>query len=342
VGSSVGIGALIMGVTLLSVFAVATTVISNQAAVALEVTDPDVIDKPELSLTNLANSGSVQAPLDVQGAGGGYYPGTLVFAGDCEILPSGTFSVTSESWQLGPFQDENSPTSGIYDGEHFSFQELDDEAGAVSNWYVWFNVDGDDADPAPGGIGIEVTVNLGDTGETIRDNTITELNNAATLTEIVFTPGADTIQATYSQSGPAVDVVVSNPATGPFPILSSNDGGGINVATLADGGSGCTGTPTISLVPNSPGGAGGLVVVDEMEWDYTYVITNDGSTTVKLSEIFITLNGGATDVLSSTPAFTVEYLFPGETINVFTDADSENSLTRVAISSHGMNIAVET
>ena len=340
-GASVGIGALIMGVTLLSVFAIATTVINNQAEVALEVTDPDVIDEPILTLTNLANSGSVQAPLDVASDGGNYYPGTLLFAGDCDSLPTGTFSVTSESWQLGPFQDENSPTSGIYDGEHFTFQELDDEAGAVSNWYVWFNVDGNDADPAPGGIGIEVTVNLGDTGETIRDNTITELNNAATLTEIVFTPGADTIQATYSQSGPAVNLAVSNPATGPFPILSSSDGGVINVATLADGGSGCTETPTISLVPNSPGGAGGLVVVVEMHWDYTYTITNDGSTTVKLSEIFITLNGGETKVLYSVPAFTVEHLFPGETINVINDEGSLNSLTRVAISSHGMNIAVE-
>ena len=57
-GSSVGIGALIMGVTLLSVFAIATTVINNQAEVALEVTNPDVTDKPILSLSNIGNSGS--------------------------------------------------------------------------------------------------------------------------------------------------------------------------------------------------------------------------------------------------------------------------------------------
>jgi len=341
VGSSVGIGALIMGVTLLSVFAVATTVISNQAEVALEVSDPDVIDKPQISVSNLANSGSVDTPLDVVGAGGGYYPGTLLFAGDCDILPTGTYAVTSESWQLGPFQDENSPTSGIYDAEYFSFQELDDEAGAVTNWYVWYNVDGDDADPAPGGIGIEVSVNFGDTGETIRDNTLTELNGEATLTEIVFTPGADTIQATYSQSGPAIDLQVSNEATGPFPELSSSDGGGINVATLADGGSGCTGIPTISLVPNAPGGVGGLVVVVNMEWDYTYDITNDGSTTIKLSEVFVTLNGGDTEVLSTTPAFTVDFLFPGETIAIFYEADDPNSISRIAISSHGMYVATE-
>ena len=49
-----------------------------------------------------------------------------------------------------------------------------------------------------------------------------------------------------------------------------------------------------------------------------------------------------TEVLSSTPVFTVEYLFPGETINVVKDANSADTLTRVAISSHGMNIAVET
>ena len=42
------------------------------------------------------------------------------------------------------------------------------------------------------------------------------------------------------------------------------------------------------------------------------------------------------------PAFTVEYLFPGETITVVKDANSSDSLTRVAISSHGMNIAAET
>ena len=58
-GASVGIGALIMGVTLLSVFAIATTVISNQAEVALEISDPDVVDKPDITLSNLANPGTV-------------------------------------------------------------------------------------------------------------------------------------------------------------------------------------------------------------------------------------------------------------------------------------------
>ena len=72
-GSSVGIGALIMGVTLLSVFAVATSVISNQAEVALEVTDPDVFDKPELSLTNLVNPGTVTSIQVTTGTA--YFPG---------------------------------------------------------------------------------------------------------------------------------------------------------------------------------------------------------------------------------------------------------------------------
>ena len=114
-GSSVGIGALIMGVTLLSVFAIATTVINNQAEVALEVTNPDVIDKPILSLSNVGNSGSVGS-LSIASPGFGYYPGNLVFAGDCNQLPSGEYTVSAEQWQTNNFPDD---VAGSYDGHGF-------------------------------------------------------------------------------------------------------------------------------------------------------------------------------------------------------------------------------
>ena len=95
-GASVGIGALIMGVTLLSVFAIATTVISNQAEVALEITDPDVVDKPELSLSNLVNPGTVT---EVQFSVGGqnYFPGALVFSDVCDFLFLRIISVNSST-----------------------------------------------------------------------------------------------------------------------------------------------------------------------------------------------------------------------------------------------------
>ncbi len=337
-GSSVGIGALIMGVTLLSVFAVATTVISNQAEVALEVSDPDVIDKPELSISNLENSGEVTS-LNIFTAGANYFPGTLDFSGSCDVLPTGTYGVSFESWSIGPFLTENSPTSGIYDGEYFSFQELNDEAGDTTNWYVWFDVDDDDADPTPGGTGIEVDITTGDSSTSIRDAALTAIGLEGTLNQISFSAGgSDTLVATYLNSGPAINVAVSNVPTGPFPVLSTNDGGTIISVNLIDGGEDCTVTPIITL---SWVGVGGEVLVLSMEWDYSFEITNDGGSTVKLSEIFTTINGGETDVLSSTPAFPVEYIFPGETISVTLDENSLDTISRVAISSHGMNVAVE-
>jgi archaellum component FlaF (FlaF/FlaG flagellin family) len=339
VGASVGIGALIMGVSLLSIFASATTVIYNQVEVALEVSDPDVAEEPDFKISNLANSGSVQS-LTLNSPGGLYYPGTLDFGSSCGVPPTGSYTVSSEEWQLGPFLAENSPTSGIYDGEWFSFQELDDEEGAVTNWYVWYNVDTDDADPGIAGTGIEVNIALGDDATSIRDATLTELNSQVALTEIIFSPGADVIEAAYQNSGPALNLAISDPSV-PFPILSNGDGGVILAPTLLTPGSNCPSTPTITIIPSSPGGVGGEVVVNTMEWDYSFDLTNEGGNSVKLSEIYSTINGGSTEVLSSIPTFTVEYIFPGEKISIVLDANSADTVSRVAISSHGMNIAVE-
>lgn len=338
-GASVGIGALIMGVSLLSIFAIATTVIYNQAEVALELSDPDIVDEPDLKISNLANSGSVQS-LTLNSPGGLYYPGTLDFGSSCGVPPTGDYTVTSEEWQLGPFRDDNNPTP--YDGEWFSFQELDDEAGAVTNWYVWYNVDGDDADPSPGGTGIEVNIISGQGATAIRDDTITALDNQLGLTEIIFSPGANIIEAAYQQSGPAVNLaVLTSGINAPFPILSNGDGGVIAGTSLISPGSNCPSTPTITIIPASPGGVGGEVVVNAMEWDYGFDITNEGGHSVKLSEIYSTINGGTTEVLSNIPAFEVEYIFPGEKISIVLDVNSAVTVSRVAISSHGMNIAVE-
>ena len=341
-GASVGIGALIMGVTLLSVFAIATTLITNQAEVALEISDPDVIDKPELSLTNIANSGSVQS-LNIVVQGGNYYPGNLDFTGTCDILPTGTFSVSSESWTLQFNENENGAN---YLQTYFSFQELDDESGTTTDWYVWFDIDGADIAPSPlpSGIGIEVEIVSGELITDIRDAAFSAIDVVAALDQIGFVsppaPPGDTIQASYLQSGPAANIAVSNPLD-PFSVLVSNDGGVINSVNLLDGGTGCTSTPTIVANAGPFPGSSGQVGVSAMEWDYSFDITNTGDSSIKLAEIFSTINGGSTEVLSSTPAFTFEYIFPGERISIIKDANSIDTLTRVAISSHGMNIALE-
>ena len=342
-GSSVGIGALIMGVTLLSVFAIATSVISNQTEVALAITNPDVKDQPDLSISNLGNSGSVDDPggLSITSPGTGYWPGDLDFTGNCDQLPDGEYSVSKEEWQTGIFPDD---VGGNYDGHAFSFQELDDEQGAVTDWYVWYSVDGSASDPGLSGTGIQVSIATDDEASTIRDETINAINLEATLTEIDFQSGgiAINIIAEYDNAGPATDVTTTNFA--PFSVIVQAQGGRITSTNLLNSGSGCTEVPTVSINPDSPGGSAGSIIVVDMVWDFTFQITNDGDGSIKLSEIFVTYDGGSvipTEVLSSNQPFVSDYLFPGEKLTIIRDANSENTLARVAISSHGMNIAVE-
>ena len=368
-GASVGIGALIMGVTLLSVFAIATTVISNQAEVALEVTDPDVVDKPELSLSNLVNPGTVTNILSNPGTD--YFPGALVFSDVCDVIPTGSFTVTNEVFKFSTFDEvadgvdpignyNDSGWGGTHptEGDYIAFNDLTAEApGSEELWIVWYSVNpslnpdpgfGTSTDIAPTPVGsdptrtIEVNINEGDDAQQIRDNTLSQLQLNSPPIQITWTSFVtDQVTGDYQNSGPVSSWVSGN---SPLALESLDQGGVIDSVSLDppnNGGSGCSSQPEVDPCASCGGdGTDGFLAV--MEWDYAFDITNDGGTPVKLSEIFSTINGGATEVLSSTPAFTVEYLFPGETINVVKDANSPDSLTRVAISSHGMNIAVET
>ena len=120
-------------------------------------------------------------------------------------------------------------------------------------------------------------------------------------------------------------------------------GGDIDSATLTgpnNGGSGCASQPEVDAC-DICGGDLNEDFTATMEWDYGFDITNTGDAPIKLSEIFTTINGEATEVLSSTPALTGEYLFPGEKISIVKDANSADSLSRVSVSSHGLNVAVE-
>ena len=365
-GSSVGIGALIMGVTLLSVFAVATSVISNQAEVALEVTDPDVFDKPELSLTNLVNPGTVTSIQVTTGTA--YFPGSLVFSGVCEVNPTGAFTVTNEEFRfrlvdevpdgVNPFGNYNDSAWGgshPTEGNFFEITDLTASApGSEEIWTIWYSVNpelepgvfGTSTDTPPAGSNpfrtIEVNINQGDQDNDVRDKTKTQLDLNTPPIQIAWSNFAtNQIEGVYSNPGP-----VTNFNTGNSDVIleSTIAGGDILAAALGlpnNGGSGCSSQPDVDACPLC-GGDGNEDFTAVMEWDYNFDITNDGGTPVKLSEIFTTINGGTTEVLSSTPVFTVEYLFPGETINVVKDANSADTLTRVAISSHGMNIAVET
>ena len=367
-GASVGIGALIMGVTLLSVFAIATTVISNQAEVALEITDPDVVDKPELSLSNLVNPGTVT---EVQFSVGGqnYFPGALVFSDVCDVIPTGSFTVTNEDFSFRTFDEvadgvdpignyNDSEWSGTHptEGDYFEFNDLTAEApGSEELWIVWYSVNpsiasgfgtSTDVAPTPDGSDpgriIEVNINEGDDAEQIRDKTLAQLQLNTPPIHITWnTFATDQINGDYDNSGPVFSWPGGN---SPLTLEVLNQGGVIDGTSLDppnNGGSNCLSQPDVDACASCGGnGLDGFLAV--MEWDYAFDVTNDGGTSVKLSEIFSTINGGGTEVLSSTPAFTVEYLFPGETITVVKDANSSDSLARVAISSHGMNIAAET
>ncbi|CAI8232091.1 MAG: Uncharacterised protein [Methanobacteriota archaeon] len=364
-GASVGIGALIMGVTLLSVFAIATTVISNQAEVALEISDPDVVDKPDITLSNLENPGTVLSiGFDPLNPGTNYFPGSLVFSDVCDVTPTGSFTVTNEQFRFR-FVDEltnfgvptgNYNDTAPNDGEFFEFTDLTASAlGSEELWHVWFSVN---PEISPGVFGtstdgvpveaseptrtIEVNINEGDSAEQIRDKTISELNANTPPIQITWsTFVTNQIEGIYLNSGP-----VSNWNSGNSPLVIEDitAGGVIDSATLTapnNGGSGCSSQPDVDPC-DICGGDGNDDFTATMEWDYGFDITNTGDAPIKLSEIYTTINGGATEVLSSNPAFTVEYLFPGETITIVKDANSQDSLTRVAISSHGMNIAAET
>ena len=367
-GASVGIGALIMGVTLLSVFAIATTVISNQAEVALEISDPDVIDKPELSLSNLVNPGTVTNVAVTQGTD--YFPGALVFSDVCDVVPTGSFTVTTEDFRFRTFDEvadgldpignyNDTGWIGVHptEGDYFQFNDLIAEApGSEERWTVWYSVNpslnpdpgfGVSTDEAPTPAGsdpsrmIEVNIDEGDNAEQVRDKTINALQSIPAIQITWTTFATDQVNGVFDNSGPVSSWVGGN---SPLVLEATTPGGVIDIASLGlpnNGGSGCSTQPDVDAC-DSCGGAGDEDFLAVMEWDYAFDVTNDGGTPVKLSEIFSTINGGGTEVLSSTPAFTVEYLFPGETITVVKDANSSDSLTRVAISSHGMNIAAET
>ncbi len=360
-GASVGIGALIMGVTLLSVFAIATTVISNQAEVALEISDPEVIDKPDISVSNLANPGTVLSIGFTSGTN--YFPGSLVFSDVCDVTPTGSFTVTNEQFRFrfadeitnfgnptGNYNDSNSP-----EGEFFQFTDL--TASALSSeelWTVWFSVNpeitpgvyGTSTDTIPAAANdparrIQVNINEGDSAEEIRDKTILELDSNSPPIQITWnTFATNQIEGVYTNSGPVANW---NPGNSPLVIEDITAGGVIDSATLAapnNGGSGCSSQPDVDAC-DICGGSGNADFTATMVWDYGFDITNTGDSAIKLSEIYSTINGGTTEVLSSNPAFTVEYLFPGEKISIVKDANSADSLSRVSISSHGLNIAVE-
>jgi hypothetical protein len=371
VGSSVGIGALIMGVTLLSVFAVATTVISNQAEVALEVSDPDVIEQPDLTLSNLANTGTVTSIGFSSGTG--YFPGDLVFSDVCDVIPTGSFTVTNEQFRfrftaeipngvdpIGSYNDSGWVGAHPTTGDHFSFTDLTASAsGSEELWIVWFAVNpdlgggfgttSDEAPPAASDPGVEgsiqVTIDEGMTAEQIRDATLSELQDQSPPIAITWNAvSTNQIEGIHNSFGPVANWN-SFPNTGTAPLFSESTtpGGDINGATLDppnNGGAGCASAPTVDAC-GICGGFGDEDFTAIMEWDYGFDITNEGGTSVKLSEIFSTINGGATEVLSSNNPFPGEYIFPGEIISITKDSNSPASLARVAISSHGMNVAVE-
>lgn len=337
-GASVGIGALIMGVTLLSIFAVASTMLTNQIQVAIEVTEPKVSEQPEVTLSAAKDSGALTGTkVTVTATGEDYPAGTLVFTlgggESCDTLPAGTYTVEPDELFTVEFNpDANAGTFTINDGEYWAFSDV----------YVWYDTNGDGlGDPTPGG-GLITPILVNINGMTLESQVADETN-----TRINSVGGSPP----YSSSWNAADTFIDVTFTGNMVDATDGDigadisvstaiqAGAIDVITITDDGAGCTAVPSVDA---QAGGTGAAFNV-EMQFDVTFDLTNDGDATLPIDEIFVSLDDENTVAVEEPTVLSDSYsrsgyIFPGETISVTIDQNSGVVHTRIAISSHGASV----
>jgi hypothetical protein len=352
-GASVGIGALIVGTSLLTIFALASAAIDLQVDEALErieetgdnsvpsftVDDAsnDVNAVAEVTITapgtgyqvdDIISSGSVDSLSFVSG-GTGYSDSTnLVWdtGGVCSTAPTGTYTVSTEAFEFTALA-----ATGL-DGLYFTY------SSPSTDFYVWFDVDNNDADPNPGGTGIEVDLTSGQSASTSATSIANEIDTSGSA---VDSGAGATRTITLDAAGAATNVAAG---TSGFTVSMTDDGGEILTATLTDGGNGCTGTPTVdgadgsssslTLVMSSSFGfsakvktvsTGGITAIEMISAGQghtsapnifaargtgatftvvldnvlTWNMTNSGQEVLKMSHIWFALDGGEPEQLST-------------------------------------------
>jgi len=285
-GASVGIGALIVGTSLLTIFALASAAIDLQVDEALErIEETGDNSVPSFSVNDASNdvnavaevtfasgtgsgyavgdiisSGSV-ASLSFISGGGGYSDSTNLIwdsGGICSSDPTGTYSVSTEVFEFTALA-----ATGL-DGLYFTY------SSPSTDFYVWFDVDDDDADPNPGGTGIEVDLTSGQTDSSTATSIANEIDTSGSASD---SGTGDTRSITLDDAG---DVTTVTAGTSGFTVSRTTEGGIMLSASLTSGGNGCTATPTVD---GDAGGAGSSInLVMHSSFGYSAKVkTIDGS-----------------------------------------------------------------
>jgi archaellum component FlaF (FlaF/FlaG flagellin family) len=255
-GASVGVGALIVGASLLTIFALASAAIDLQVDEALErieesgdnsvpsftVDDAsnDVDGVAEVTITapgtgyqvdDIISSGSVDSLSFVSG-GTGYSDSTNLdwdTGGVCATDPAGTYTVSTEVFSFTAVADVGNSLGGTY----FEY------SSPSTDYYVWFRVSGNGFNPnLAGKTSVLVTLTTNDDAGTVATRTATEIATSGAASQ----SGTNPRTITLDDAGAATDAADFDSG---FTIDIDTDGGEMLSATLTDGGNGCTGTPTV-------------------------------------------------------------------------------------------------
>ena len=254
-GASVGIGALIVGTSLLTIFALASAAIDLQVDEALErIEETGDNSVPSFTVNDASNDVNAVAGVSfTSGTGSGYAVGDIISSGSvvslsfvsggtgysdstnlvwsgggCSPNPTGTYTVSTEA-----FEYTATATSHSMNNDYFTY------SSSTTDYYVWFNVNGNGVEPILGGTGIEVSLTNGDSDIVTAGKIADRID---TLGSAVDSGAGATRTITLDAAGAATNVATG---TSGFTVSMTDDGGVMLTAALATGGNGCTGTPTV-------------------------------------------------------------------------------------------------
>lgn len=285
-GASVGIGALIVGTSLLTIFALASAAIDLQVDEALErIEETGDNSVPSFTVNDASNDVNAVAEVTfASGTGSGYAVDDIISSGSvaslsfvsggadysdstnlvwdtggvCSTDPTGTYTVSTES-----FEYTATATSHSMNNDYFTY------SSSTTNYYVWFNVNFNGVDPSPGGTGIEVSLTNGDSDIVTAGKIADRID---TLGSAVDSGAGATRTITLDSAGAATNVAAG---TSGFTVSMTDDGGVMLTAALTTGGNGCTGTPTVD---GADGSGSSLTLVMHSSFGFSAKVkTIDGS-----------------------------------------------------------------
>lgn len=103
-------------------------------------------------------------------------------------------------------------------GDYFTIVDGDSSA-----YYIWYDVDSGNSDPAPGGTGIQVDIGASDSPSTVASKTISAVNTDGTFTAAALIPGTNAIQLTNGTVGNVSSVKIGTmPQNGESQITTNN------------------------------------------------------------------------------------------------------------------------